>query len=105
MRASASDLGIYGSEPVCGPESRVGLGAALIDPDEAGGSRPESSKRKSKITIKKMIMSKRKIKRMIRFAPVIAAIKRNVACEYDQGGRTGSSWPVWGKNFAGENLS
>ena len=45
MRASASDLGIYGSEPVCGPESRVGLGAALIDPDEAGGERPGSSKR------------------------------------------------------------
>ncbi len=29
--------------------------------------------RKSKITIKKMIMSKRKIKRMIRFAPRIGA--------------------------------
>jgi hypothetical protein len=30
-----------------------------------------------------MIKSKRKIKRMIRFAPGNAAIKRNVACEYD----------------------
>ncbi len=53
--------------------SVAGFGAALIDPDKAAGQRPESSKRKSKITIKKMIMSKRTIKRMIRFAPGIAA--------------------------------
>jgi hypothetical protein len=53
--------------------------APKIDPDKAGGQHPESSKRESKITIKKMIRSKRKIKRMIRFAPGTAAIERSRA--------------------------
>ena len=62
--------GAWGGLRALAVPSLAGFGAALIDPDKAGGSRPESSKSKSKITIKKMIMSKRKIKRMIREEPV-----------------------------------
>ncbi len=56
----------------------AGFGVALVDPDGAGCQRPESSKSKSTITIKKMIRSKIKIRRMMRFAPRVAAIKQNV---------------------------
>jgi hypothetical protein len=57
----------------------------------AGGRNARSSKRGIKITItitiRNMIRSKRKIRRMIGCALEIAAIKRNGACEHDEGDR------------------
>jgi hypothetical protein len=71
--------------------------AALFDPDGAGGQRPRSSKRRSKITITKMIKSKRKIKRMIRWR-TCCALGREFELKRDEerrsvGGQESTRWP------------